>query len=87
MNSVCTEEFWKLYNALPEDGRKLAIKNYRLWRDNPQHSSLRFKPVKGELWSVRIGLHYRALGRRRGDEVTWVWIGHHAVYDQLLRAR
>jgi hypothetical protein len=32
---------------------------------------------------VRIGLGYRALGIRTGDEVVWFWIGSHADYDQL----
>jgi hypothetical protein len=84
MTSVGTEAFWELYRALPEDARVLAVKNYRLWRDNPGHPSLRFKSIKEELWSVRIGLHYRALGRLRGDEMTWVWIGHHSEYDRLI---
>ena len=87
MTSVCTEEFWRLYQLLPEEGQKLAVKNYRLWRDNPLHPSLRFKPVRGDLWSVRLGLHYRALGRRLDETITWVWIGSHAEYDQLLRGR
>jgi hypothetical protein len=34
---------------------------------------------------VRIGLAYRALGVRDGDDVVWFWIGSHADYDQLLR--
>lgn len=85
MKSVGTDEFWELYHALPQSARKVAVKNYRLWRDNPQHPSLRFKPVKDGLWSVRLGLYYRALGRVNGDMITWVWIGGHEEYDRLLR--
>lgn len=37
------------------------------------------------VYSVRIGLGYRALGLLKGDTVTWFWIGTHDEYDQLLR--
>jgi hypothetical protein len=36
------------------------------------------------IFSVRVGLGYRALGVREGDEMIWFWIGSHADYDQLL---
>lgn len=72
MNSVCTDQFWEQYHALPESARKAAVKNYRIWRENPRHPSLRFKQVKEGLWSVRIGIYYRALGRIQGDTITWV---------------
>jgi hypothetical protein len=36
---------------------------------------------------VRIGLAYRALGVRDGEEIIWFWIGSHAHYDRLLRER
>ncbi len=35
--------------------------------------------------SVRIGIGYRALGVRKGEEIIWFWIGSHADYDRLLR--
>ena len=85
MNSVCTERFWKCYHVLPVEARELADKNYRLWVESPRHPSLRFKPLHGDLWSVRVGLHYRALAHVRGEEVVWVWIGHHAEYDRLIQ--
>lgn len=55
-----TPDFWQLYNALPQEIRALADKNYELLKVNPSHSSLRFKNIEG-LWSVRVGSHYRAL--------------------------
>jgi len=36
------------------------------------------------IYSVRVGLGYRALGAMAGDTVTWFWIGSHAEYDKLL---
>ena len=87
MISKRTKRFKELYQALPKDIRQQAFAAYRLFRDNPYHPSLSFKQVdpKPPLYSVRIGLHYRALGIKQGDTIVWVWIGHHAEYDKILR--
>jgi hypothetical protein len=71
----------------PSEVRQLADKVYGIWRNDPEHGSLHFKKLAGHdaLWSVRIGRQYRALARRNGDLVVWVWIGHHAEYDRLVR--
>lgn len=76
-------EFWEKYRSLPEHIQKLADKNFELLKSDSEHPSLRFKKV-GILWSVRVGAHYRALARNRGDDVHWFWIGHYAEYDRLL---
>jgi hypothetical protein len=39
----------------------------------------------GVLWSVRVGLHYRALAVEEGSDLVWVWIGSHAEYDRLVQ--
>jgi hypothetical protein len=87
VKSVGTRRFWNLFSTLPPEVRKLAVKTYDLWRKDPNHSSLRFRRLKGSKdgFTVRIGDHYRALGRLDGDTITWVWIGSHSEYDQLLR--
>jgi hypothetical protein len=81
-----TEDFLKCFSQLPEAVRDLARKNYRLWRDNPAHPSLRFKKIHAheDLYSVRIGQGWRALGLLEGDTITWFWIGSHADYDKLI---
>ena len=61
MKHFVSSKFWALYQALPQDVRDLADKNYALLKSNPRHPSLHFKRV-GPLWSVRVGDHYRALG-------------------------
>jgi hypothetical protein len=33
---------------------------------------------------VRIGIHYRALGTREGDDLVWYWIGTHDEYERLI---
>lgn len=35
------------------------------------------------MWSVRVGLSYRALGTDNPDGIVWFWIGSHAQYDKL----
>jgi hypothetical protein len=77
-------EFWELYDKLPTDVRALADKSFELMKAAPDHPSLRFKKV-GATYSARVGLHYRALARHRGDNFYWFWIGSHAEYDRLLR--
>jgi mRNA-degrading endonuclease RelE of RelBE toxin-antitoxin system len=55
-----TPQFWKQFEALPDDIQQLARKNFELLKSNPRHPSLQFKRL-GEYWSARVGLHYRAL--------------------------
>ena len=87
MNSVATRRFWDLFKALPAEIQKLAVKNYHLWRMDPNHPSLHFRRLKGseDRFTVRIGDHYRALGRSSLGTMTWVWIGTHSDYDRLVR--
>jgi len=48
----------------------------RFWKrlENPGHPSLDFKKLggRGERFSVRVGDHYRPLGRKITDGVKWV---------------
>jgi hypothetical protein len=89
MNSVRTKRFRDCFDALPAHVRRQAGQAYQLWRDDPSHRSLEFKPVGGRLpaYSVRIGLNWRALCVREGETWIWYWIGSHAEYDILLRRR
>ena len=86
MNHLTLPRFWRHYQALPEVIREVADKNFDLLRNDPHHPSLHFKKVgkAKHLWSVRVGLHHRALGMDQTDAVVWFWIGPHAEYDQLL---
>ena len=86
VKSVATRRFWELFQALPSEVQDLAVRNYHLWRRDPHHPSLRFRRLQGneERFSVRVGDHYRALGKLAGDKVIWVWIGTHSDYDRLV---
>lgn len=83
MKHRASARFWALYEALPEETRALADKNFLLLKSDPQHPSLHFKRL-GKLWSVRVGAHYRALGSDLDGGIVWVWIGTHGEYDKLV---
>lgn len=83
MTHHANPRFWRCYRALPTEIRALADRNYAILKSNPSHGSLSFKKI-GVLWSVRVGLHYRALATEVGDDLVWFWIGSHAEYDKLL---
>jgi len=70
---------------LPSEIQKLARRNYALLKQNPVHPSLHFKPVlSGKFRSIRVGLHYRALGIPVPEGIQWFWVGTHTEYDRLL---
>ena len=83
MNHHTAPSFWEAFAELPVEVQKLARTNFDLLRENPRHPSLHFKRVGG-YWSVRVGLHYRALGTDVGDGILWAWIGPHDEYDRLI---
>jgi len=81
-----TRQFWRLFAALPEDARLAAQSAYRTFRSNPAHPGIQFKRLEGhdDVYSVRIGLGYRALGVMRKGRIVWYWIGTHADYNRLV---
>jgi len=84
---TASARFWRCYDVLPSDVRALADKNFALLKQDQAPPSLQFKLLaRGRLQSVRVGLHYRALGVPREGGVHWFWIGTHAEYDRLVDA-
>ena len=67
MKHRASKKFWGFYNELPSDVQQLANENYALLKAYPHHPSLHFKRV-GSMWSVRIGLHYRAVAVQEGND-------------------
>lgn len=58
---------------------------FRALKADPAHPSLQFKPILDDrFYSVRIGLHFRALGIPVPGGIQWFWIGSHADYDRLI---
>lgn len=89
MKSRTTAAFRRAFAALPEEARTQARRAYTQFRFNPQHPGLRFKLVHATrpIYSVRVGIHYRALGIVAGDDIVWFWIGSHDDYEALIARR
>ena len=83
MRHLATGRFWRLYEELPAAVQRLADKSFGLLKANLRHPGLRSKKI-GQLWSVRVGAHYRALATEEEDAYVWFWIGSHDDYDRLL---
>lgn len=85
MTSSTTAEFRSHFRALPSAVQDTARAAFRLWQQDRRHPSLHFKRA-GAYWSIRVGIHYRALGRLQDGTLYWFWIGRHAEYDRLVRS-
>jgi hypothetical protein len=72
------DSYWKEFDELPPEARKMAEKNYKLWKESPSHPSLRFKQIheKQPIFSFRVGLKYRTIGvQTRDEKLAWFWVG------------
>lgn len=87
MKSVVTRDFRRLFAALPSPVQRRARNAYALWKDDSGHAGLQFKRVHPSepIYSVRVGIGWRALGVVEGDVIIWFWIGSHSDYDTTLR--
>ncbi len=87
MKSYLTDNFLDCFKRLPNRIKLSAKRNYQLWLKNPNHTSLQFKKVgkKCDVYAVRVGIGWRALGVKEKDAIVWFWIGSHAEYDRLLK--
>jgi len=84
--SHLTEEFRERFRKLPDRVKQTARKNYRLWQQDPSHPSLEFKRAhtRRPIYSIRVGIGWRALGTREGEIILWFWIGPHNAYEKLI---
>jgi len=71
MRYLTLPRFWKHYQELPEEIQILANKNYEILKTSPFHPSLHLKKVgrHRQLWSVRVGESYRALGVEKPEGI------------------
>ena len=76
--------FWECFETLPESIQRLARRNFKLLKADPQHPSLYFKKI-GKFWSVRVGLNYRAHAVEDGEHFIWVWISTHDTYERMIK--
>ena len=85
MTSKTQEDFWRCFDRLPAEVQQQARERFHLWQKDAFNAALYFKPLLGDVWSVRVSQQYRALGRRKGRLVVWFWIGSHGDYDELIK--
>jgi len=87
LTSRTTARFRKAFEALPAHVQDRARTAFRQFKQDPSHSSLRFKQVHSSqpVYSARVGLGYRALAVKDQDVYIWFWIGTHGDYDRLLK--
>jgi len=83
LKHFASPEFWGLYKALPQSIQDLADRSYVLLKNDPRHPSLHLKKVD-RFWSVRVGLHYRAVAVEVPGGLLWFWIGSHEAYNKLM---
>lgn len=86
MKNRRTKEFRKLFARLPNNIQIQARVAYDRFKVNPYYPGLHFECIDPQesLYSVRIGLHYRAVGLWEGDTIYWFFIGSHEEYNHLL---
>jgi hypothetical protein len=87
LKSYLTDKFLECYQGLPNHIKRNAQRSYKIWRKHPNHPGLQFKKVgkKHEVYSVRVGIGWRALGVKDQDAIIWFWIGSHAEYEHILK--
>jgi hypothetical protein len=69
VTSSVTQAFRRRLHRLPVAVQEQAAGAYALWRAEPYHKSRQFKRVsqRQPIYSVRVGIGYRALGLREAD--------------------
>ena len=85
MISHLDDDFIRCFQKLQNRVKRNARKNYKLWKQNPLHPSLEFKRVhpREPIYSIRVGIGWRALGVKEDDAIIWFWIGSHSEYDNI----
>ena len=76
-----------MFQKLPEKIQKTARKNYALWKQDPSTQVSRSRKkvhTRRPIYSVRVGIGWRALGIREEEVILWFWIGSHNAYDKLI---
>ena len=85
ITSIRTKSFKKLFARLPTHIQKQATEDYKIFRRDPGYPGLHFERISSNrpIYSVRIGLNYRAVGEMNNNVMKWYWIGSHEDYNKL----
>ena len=89
MISLTHKKFWEYFHALSPELQQDAEKAFSTFQRDPFYPGLNFEKIKNSAYcSVRIGIHYRAIGKMTSrDTIEWTWIGTHAEYDKIISGK
>jgi hypothetical protein len=85
VKSYAPAEFWRHYDLLPAHAQKLADRTFEFFKRDPLYPVLHLQRIRGDVCSVRVGDHYRAMAKRIPGGWMWFWIGTHEQYNNLLK--
>jgi len=73
-----------MFAELPAEVQRQARRAYRIFRQNPNQPSLRFKPIHPTrpIYSVRVSPDYRAVGILQSDEIVLRYLQKHFSFKQ-----
>lgn len=83
------DSYWAALDDLPEEVQRRAETNFRLWKTQPKHPSLRFKQIHPDqpIFSFRVGLKHRTVGVQTPDDrIAWFWIGSFQQFRDAVAA-
>jgi len=83
MRHFASPAFWEAVRQASRKRPRTRRQELRAAQGKPAASVITFKKV-GRLWSVRVGLQYRALAAEVGVDLVWLWFGSHRDYDRLI---
>ncbi len=88
MDNVLREgSYWETFDDLPIDVKKLAEKNYKLWKESKNSPGLRFKQIHKTLpiYSFRVGMKHRTVGVETDDgKIAWFWVGSFETFNKTI---
>ena len=88
MDNVLREgSYWETFDDLPIDVKKLAEKNYKLWKESKNSPGLRFKQIHKTLpiYSFRVGMKHRTVGVETDDDkIAWFWVGSFQTFNKTI---
>ncbi len=80
MKIFYTRKFVSLYKKLPNIIKIKAERQEKIFKENLFYPSLnteKLMPKKNSLWSFRVDQTYRVVFHFEGEQVTFLFIGHH----------
>ena len=90
--SIVTPKFRDMIAKLPAHIQKEAREGFEAWQQDPAivgWKRLKMMNSTADVFSVEIGLRYRAIGilSKEHNAVVWVFAGSHETYNNFINVR